>query len=201
MCSDDQELKMLYLDRRGRAVDEKDALDANGIIKDGFRTRVSLMDSQFARVAWKSGRKIAQFWCQWAVEAPDHALHRLIQREVDHGRQPDLRGALFEAANAFMRADANTLDHYGHESNIYLPAGPGLFGCNVIKSRDAKRIYTYARARTYLGPEMLRRNAGQDPVAGARDLANSVLTRALDEVPFETEFVRNGARMAAPLWR
>jgi hypothetical protein len=153
----------------------------------------------FFALAWKSGRKIAQFWVQWALEAPDHALHRMIQREVDHRREPDLRTALFAAATAFLRADANVLNDYGHDSNICLPAGPGLLACNVIKSHDrTSRIYTYARARTYLSPEQLARNPGQDAVSPASDLANSVLNKVLDEVPFETELVHHGALIAAP---
>jgi hypothetical protein len=60
---------------------------------------------------------------------------------------------LFEAAQSFLRADAAILNDYGHNSNVYLPAGEGLFGCKVIRSSDGKRAFTYARARTYLSPE------------------------------------------------
>src|ERR1700726_3211316 len=40
---------MMYLDKTGRQIDEKDALDAHGAIKDGIVMRVSLRDSQSVR--------------------------------------------------------------------------------------------------------------------------------------------------------
>ena len=39
----------MFFDKTGKQIDEKDALDANGVIRDGVRTRVSLMDAQSTR--------------------------------------------------------------------------------------------------------------------------------------------------------
>jgi hypothetical protein len=91
----------------------------------------------------------------WALEAPDHACARFIQRAP----KADLREALFAAGLSFLAADAETVvPLVGQDSSIYLAAGPGCFACTTIGARtvDGRSSYVYARAQTWLSDAMLK---------------------------------------------
>jgi hypothetical protein len=100
----------------------------------------------------------------WALEAPDHACARFLQRAP----KSDLRTALFDAALAFLAADAATVvPLVGRDTSVYLPAGQGSFACTVIGARttDGRSSCVYARANTWLSDTMLR--ADQTPLPRA----------------------------------
>jgi hypothetical protein len=105
--------------------------------------------------AWPPSTKAVTAHSAWALEVPDHAVGRFLQRAPNS----DLPAALFEAGLAFLAADhAAIVPHIGRSSSVYLPASDGAFAANVIgaKSPDGAKTYTYARARTWLESNMLR---------------------------------------------
>jgi hypothetical protein len=121
--------------------------------------------------AWPPTTKSVTAHSAWAAEIPDHAIGRFLQRAPTS----DLRAALFEAGIAFLAADhAAIVPHIGRDTSIYLPAGPGAFAANVIgaKSPDGTKVYTYARARTWLEGNML--GADQIPLPPASSVEASV---------------------------
>jgi hypothetical protein len=108
----------------------------------------------------------------WALEAPDHACARFMQRAP----KADLREALFAAGLSFLGASASTVvPLVGQDTSIYLSAGPGSFACTVIGARttDGRSTYVYARANTWLSGSMLR--ADQTPLPPAADAEGSVV--------------------------
>ena len=101
-------------------------------------------------LAWrKPSARNAEVWAGWLTEIPDHAAARLIERAPN----VDLRVCLFEAAAAFAAADAQAvLGKFNAGISIYLPAGPGAFGVEIIPGKIEKtgRDMLYARAGTWI---------------------------------------------------
>lgn len=97
----------------------------------------------------------------WTLEIPDHALHRLVERD----RHADLYDTLFDAHKNLL---AVRLDE-GRTSNIYLRAGRGAFAGEFIFANDIsdlrpiyRSIIMYFRPRTWLHEDQLGK--GQDPL-------------------------------------
>jgi hypothetical protein len=89
----------------------------------------------------------------WFLEAPDHALGRLLQRCP----QADPAAALWLAAEAFLNAGMGEIVTCVKDRRVfYLPAGDGLFLCEAIASNGCLGRLMYARARTWLPDDMLR---------------------------------------------
>jgi hypothetical protein len=91
----------------------------------------------------------------WALEVPDHAAARFLQRTTTG----DLRNSLFAAGLNFLAADAErVVPLVGTGTSIYLKAGDGAFACTCIgaKTANGERHYTYARAQTWLSDAMLK---------------------------------------------
>jgi len=104
-------------------------------------------------LAWPPAPKALQVHRAWAVEIPDHASGRLLQRDP----QVDLRSALFEAGLNFLAADASAVaPHVGENRSIYLTAAHGAFPATVIGAgtKDGSRRYIYARAGTWITDAM-----------------------------------------------
>jgi hypothetical protein len=104
--------------------------------------------------AWPPTPKSIRVHSAWALEVPDHAAARLLQRAPE----ADLRAALFEAGLAFVAADAAVVaPRINCGAHIYLRVGPGAFVANVVggKTPDGSRIFIFARAQTWLHHDML----------------------------------------------
>jgi hypothetical protein len=128
-------------------------------------------------LAWSSERLLTQFHSGWSLEAPDHAVGRLLQRVPG----TNLSAALFQAGRAFLAADwVSATKRFGNASNLYLPAASGAFGCNVIACRLGARVSCYARARTWLSKAMLPAQA----IAPATAPADTVLMALLAQQDF-----------------
>jgi hypothetical protein len=101
---------------------------------------------------------------------PDHAAGRYLQRAGDDA---DLKAALFQAANNFYAADmAAVSPHVGRGTDIYLPAGDGVFVCTVVGAKSGDSNFLYARAATWIDGTMLRPD--QVPLAQAETADKSV---------------------------
>lgn len=86
----------------------------------------------------------------------------------------ELRDALFAAGTAFMVSDFATVnEHLRRGTTLYLPTGGGCFVGEMIRGKSKQRVYTYARARTYLTGGIL--GADQVPLPAAADPENSTL--------------------------
>jgi len=86
----------------------------------------------------------------WTVEAPDHALHRLVQRH----RSADLRAVLLEAHREVLAAAGDVLPDPDEE--VLVRAGPGAFIGELIYGHgEAGELLTYYRARTWYHETML----------------------------------------------
>jgi hypothetical protein len=118
-------------------------------------------------VAWPPTPQCLQCHRAWALEVPDHAAARLLQRAPE----TDLRTALFEASLAFLSADAAAVTpHVGAGSTVYIPAGLGAFACNIVGAQTADgRRYIYARAGTWITEEMRAPNQVLLPLAAAAE--------------------------------
>jgi len=95
---------------------------------------------------------LPEFWAAWLLEASDHACGRYLQYA-----DGDLREALFAASAAFAAADVEqTVRNAG---SLYLPAGGGVFACDLIKGLLPQTgevgVVTYCRSRTWLAADML----------------------------------------------
>jgi hypothetical protein len=116
----------------------------------------------------------------FSLEVPDHAGGRYLQRDLQRaGEHVDFRTALFEAANHFYAADIGSVQpHVGRGTDIYLPAGGGMFVCTVIGARSGTAFFLYARAGTWIDGTMLRDD--QRPLLNAESAEKSVAALLLD---------------------
>jgi hypothetical protein len=92
----------------------------------------------------------------WTVEATDHALGRLLQRD----RAAKIDAVLLAAHHAVLRAKATDVaDCFAdHEKSFLVPAGSGVFVCSVIKGSDVSNGHQpliHVRARTWLHRDQL----------------------------------------------
>jgi hypothetical protein len=100
-----------------------------------------------------------------------------------------------------MAAHAVALDqHLNAVTSVYLSAGPGAFVANIIGATAGTRWYIYARARTWIGSDML----GADqyllaPAAEAEDTVAYALWRQRDAVVARLEAVERGRTDDSPI--
>lgn len=112
---------------------------------------------------------------RWAsmpvVEAPDHALARMFQRAPGL----DAKAALYEAARAFLAADARAVTRGpGLGETLCLAAGPGMLLCLPIAGPDLEgEVRLVARANTWIAAGQA--SPGQRPVKAAENPVGSVL--------------------------
>jgi hypothetical protein len=128
-------------------------------------------------VAWSTppfGIRVNSAWC---LEACDHSCGRYLQRAGEHA---DLSAALFEAANYFHGVDvAAVVPHVGKGSEIYLPAGGGVFLSTVVGAKaGGGQTFLYARAATWI--EAVRLRPDQIPLVQAHDAKSSVAALLLE---------------------
>jgi hypothetical protein len=121
-------------------------------------------------IAWSKGRHELIGYTAFAVECPDHALGRLLERAPGI----NLAQALSQAHHAFLTADAEQVSHHVLRSTLYLQCGPGLLICDAVRAKAAHRVFVFARARTWIADDMARRD--QKPIAAARHPIPSQLT-------------------------
>jgi hypothetical protein len=128
-------------------------------------------------VAWPQPPfKILQVRSAWSLEVPDHAAGRYLQRA---GETADFKSALFSAANHFYAADMSAVvPHIGKGTDIYLPAGEGVFVGTVIGARSGEHGFLYARAATWIAQAWLR--ADQTPLPQAKSEKESVAALLLE---------------------
>ena len=131
--------------------------------QDNITVHISLL--------WRVPAGTWSFWASWLLEASDHACGRFLQYT-----DSDLRAALFEAAAHFAAADIEQA--VVNDRSLYLPAGPGVFACDLIrgKLKNEGRVI-YARCRTWLANTML--DAKQKPLRPAASPSASVATLLL----------------------
>jgi hypothetical protein len=122
--------------------------DDPGELQDAVCCHVALL--------WREPNGSVTFHLNYLLEVPDHACGRFLQRAP----AADLQAALFEAASNFTAADrVDVWQALVRRDSIYLAAGPGAFACDVISGRieDSGKRLVFARARTWLGDDMLDR--------------------------------------------
>jgi hypothetical protein len=124
-------------------------------------------------VAWPTPPFGIRLCSAWSLEVPDHAAGRYLQRAGDNA---DFESALFEAANHFYAADMTAVKpHVGRQTDVYLPAGEGMFVCTVIGARSGTKNFLYARAATWIDGTMLRPDQVPLPKAEAADRSVAAL--------------------------
>jgi hypothetical protein len=130
----------------------------------------------------------------WALEVPDHAACRFLQRAGDDA---DLTAALFAGGLSFVAAEAETVAALiGTDTSIYLKAGPGVFVGTVIgaKTTDGASNFIYGRVHTWLRTDMLKPD--QVPLPRATDPEQTVAVGlwrwGTDEVPYSEFAYRQG---------
>jgi hypothetical protein len=124
-------------------------------------------------------------WSRWLLEVSTNALGRFMQ----YSQGADLRGALFEAAAAYVAADAN--DIFAHPISLHLRAGPGVFVGDLIHGviEHSNNSCLYVRAGTWLADAMLGK---RQPLLRAQKPEDSIATlllrqaRSKDYPRFET---------------
>ena len=108
----------------------------------------------------------------FTLEAPDHALARMLQRAPG----TDIREALHQAHHALFRASAQAVSrHVEEQTRLYLPCGPGLLICEALRaSTPSGLVYVFCRGRTWIAENML--HPDQRPIAAAPSGVESQLT-------------------------
>ncbi len=120
-------------------------------------------------VAGPSSNHSSMLLHAWSIEAPDHALARLLQRSPT----ADLKKILLAARLAFMHASsAEVLNYIKDDRTFYLSAGDGLLVCVGINGQMGGQRFTYARARTWISNEMA--GVDQKPIEAADDEAETM---------------------------
>jgi hypothetical protein len=108
---------------------------------------------------WVAKRRQLVGYLAFSIEAPDHALARMLQRSAG----TDIRAALHQAHHALFAADAALVSkHVDDNSTFYLPCGPGLLICEALRAdTQSGHRFVFARARTWISTDM----AGASQVA------------------------------------
>jgi hypothetical protein len=120
----------------------------------------------------------------WTLEVPDHALGRLLDRSPG----ADLDEVLFDAHHAALSARLDddqvraALDDR-HARSFMLPAGDGVFRCEIIRAEDASQdlaLQVHLFAHTWLHDDQLYDDQVPVLVAGTEGnrLGQSVLLPA-----------------------
>jgi hypothetical protein len=111
-------------------------------------------------LSWVSKKRQLVGYLAFSIEAPDHALAKMLQRAVG----TDIRQALHEAHHALFQADAGLIcKHVDDHSTFYLPCGPGLLICEGIRAdTQSGHRFVFARARTWISTQMA--HASQVPI-------------------------------------
>jgi hypothetical protein len=111
-----------------------------------------------------------------ALETPDHAVGRLLERAP----RADAAQVLREAADSFLAADMRRVADIGFgRGTLTLPAGDGVFLSNIVlgRRRSGGGWTLYCRPRTFVSSDMA---AGtQAPLAPASDVERTVLVGGL----------------------
>jgi hypothetical protein len=98
----------------------------------------------------------------WTLEVPDHALHRLVQRD----RRADIAASLWQAHHAALNAATNAvlINHViDRDRRFLLPAGEGAFVCTFRAGPDVSakdRLGLCCRARTWLHSDQMTEAQG-----------------------------------------
>lgn len=143
--------------------------------KDGERQDCILASFLLAWPADETHKNVT-LWSAWSVEFPDHACARYLQQRLRpaYATVDELGDALFAAGTEFMASDfAAVNEHLRQGSTLYLAAGDGCFVGEMIRGKSKTRLYTYARARTYLTADMM--GVDQSPLAAAANPEQSTL--------------------------
>jgi hypothetical protein len=108
----------------------------------------------------------------FTLEAPDHALARMLQRAPG----TDIKVALHQAHHAMFKASAQAVSrHVEEQTRLYLPCGPGLLVCEALRaSTPSGLVYVFCRGRTWISDDMVRPD--QQPIIAAPTGIQSQLT-------------------------
>jgi hypothetical protein len=141
-----------WLDPRGAML--ADAKD-EGESQDAILVRYGL--------AWVVRKRELTAYEAFTLEAPDHALARMLQRSPS----TDIKVALHQAHHAMFKASAQAVArHVEEQTSLYLPCGPGLLICEALRARTPSNlVYVFCRARTWISDDMVRPD--QQPIAAA----------------------------------
>jgi hypothetical protein len=116
-------------------------------------------------MAWESKKQLVAF-AAFGIEAPDHAVARLLQRAPGI----DLAATLLAAQRRFFEADSEVVRrHCAEGSSFFLEAGPGLMIARSVRAETPSGCqYFYARCKTWIGSDMARHDqVAIAPAAGA----------------------------------
>jgi hypothetical protein len=150
-----------WLDPRGAML--ADAKDV-GETQDAILVRYGL--------AWVVKKRHLAAYEAFTLEAPDHALARMLQRSPG----TDIREALHQAHHHLFKASASAVGrHVEEQTRLYLPCGPGLLICEALRaSTPSGLVYVFCRGRTWISADMVRPD--QTPIAAAPSGVESQLT-------------------------
>jgi hypothetical protein len=114
-------------------------------------------------LAWVVRKRDLVAYEAFTLEAPDHALARMLQRAPG----TDIKAALHQAHHHMFQASAQAVSrHVEEQTRLYLPCGPGLLICEALRaSTPSGLVYVFCRGRTWIADNMVRPD--QQPIAAA----------------------------------